>query len=301
MDRGAGHDLPTPRTRAVWTAARGLMLAMLAIQAGLTVAGWLGERLRGALGLPPGPAGPVDLLFALLSVAGAGSAYLLYVWLVERRRAAELAVAGAGRELALGALLGGGLMAVCIGVLWALGAYRVTGVISPLVLVSALATALFRGFVEELLVRGVGLRVGRELLGTWPALLLSAIIFGLLHARNPGASIGSTLGVTAGGLLLGAAFVATGRLWLAAGLHSAWNFVQGGIFGLAVSGGPSGGVLRSELVGPSLLTGGAFGVEASPLATLVCLIAASALLQRERRERAAHAEPGSRRGAPAEG
>jgi len=271
-------SLHRPHSGYRWLALFQLVLAVLAIQAGLIAAGWLVEGLRAWLKLPPGSTSLLDPLLALISIAGAGAAYLLYVRLVERRTATELGLAGAGRELAAGVLIGGGLMALCVGVLWALGAYRVVGINPPLVLVSALGAALFRGFVEELLLRGAGLRLGARLLGTWPALLVSAALFGLLHARNPGASVASTIGVAAGGLLLGAAFLATGRLWLAAGLHGAWNFAQGGVFGLDVSGVPSIGLLRGTLAGPELLTGGAFGIEASPLATLVCLTATAGLL-----------------------
>lgn len=276
MDVPELHHQPSGSS---WLALFQLVMAVLAIQAGLMAAGWLVEGVRAGLQLPPGSPSLLDPLLALISIAGAGTAYLLYVRLVERRTAGELGLTGAGRELVVGVLIGGGLMAFCVGVLWALDAYRVTGINSPLVLVSALGAALFRGFVEELLLRGAGLRLGARLLGTWPALLVSAALFGLLHARNPGASVASTIGVAAGGLLLGAAFLATGRLWLAAGLHGAWNFAQGGVFGLEVSGVPSIGLLRGTLAGSELLTGGAFGVEASPLATLVCLLATAGFLR----------------------
>jgi uncharacterized protein len=278
VDTMTSQSARPAREAGRWLVLLELTMAVIVIQAGLVVSSWLGEGLRAGLGLPPGPAGTFDLLFALLSIGGTLGAYLFYVCLVERRPPTELGLAGAGWELIGGVLIGGGLMVLCVGVLWSLGAYQIVGVNPPVVLMSAVAAALFRGFVEELLVRGVGLRLGARLLGTWPALLLSAAFFGLVHARNPGASVTSTLGVAVGGLLLGAAFLATGRLWLAAGLHGAWNFTQGGVFGLEVSGVPSVGLLQSELAGPDLLTGATFGVEASLLAILACLTATAGLL-----------------------
>ena len=65
------------------------------------------------------------------------------------------------------------------------------------------------------------------------------------------------------GVLLGAAYVLTRRLWMAIGIHFAWNFTQAGLFGVNVSGVSLGGLLESMLSGPDLISGGSFGVEAS--------------------------------------
>ena len=61
------------------------------------------------------------------------------------------------------------------------------------------------------------------------------------------------------GVLLGSAYFLTRRLWLPIGLHIGWNFTQGGVFGIAVSGHPSSGLLQAVLSGPTWLSGGAFG------------------------------------------
>jgi hypothetical protein len=66
--------------------------------------------------------------------------------------------------------------------------------------------------------------------------------------------------------------------WLAIGVHFGWNFAQGGIFGVAVSGLQTGGLLHSHLVGPEWLSGGAFGVGVSVLAVVVCVAAGVDLL-----------------------
>ena len=79
-------------------------------------------------------------------------------------------------------------------------------------------------------------------------------------------------------MLLAAAYMLTRRLWLCIGTHIAWNFTQGGIFSVAVSGGSSKGLLQSRMIGPDWLTGGAFGAEASVVALVVCLAAGIALV-----------------------
>jgi len=71
----------------------------------------------------------------------------------------------------------------------------------------------------------------------------------------------------------------TRHLWAAMGLHAAWNFTQGWIFGLPVSGGHGGtGLLNGQLTGPELLTGGAFGLEASLPAVIIATSAGVAIL-----------------------
>jgi hypothetical protein len=137
-----------------------------------------------------------------------------------------------------------------------------------------LATAIGAGVGEELAFRGVIFRMTEERLGTAAALIISSLLFGLVHAANPGATLVSTAAIAleAGGLL-GMAYSASRSLWLPIGLHFGWNFTEGGIFGTAVSGGQSHGLVDSVLSGPTLMTGGSFGPEASVIAVVVCLAA----------------------------
>jgi CAAX protease family protein len=74
--------------------------------------------------------------------------------------------------------------------------------------------------------------------------------------------------------------VLTRRLWFVMGLHLAWNFTQGGIFAVAVSGGRASGLLTSTLTGPALVSGGEFGAEASVFAVGICLAAGVVLAWR---------------------
>jgi membrane protease YdiL (CAAX protease family) len=206
-------------------------------------------------------------------------AYLLYVRLVEWRRAGEVSLLGAAREAAAGAALGGGLMATAVGILWLAGFYHVHGVRSPAVLVPAAVDSLLAGYMEELGLRVICFRILEEWLGTGWALALSAAVFGCLHMANPHATPISIVSIALAGVLLGAAFAVTRRIWLPAGLHFAWNFVQGGVFGVPVSGLPLAGVLVGSLDGPPSLSGGVFGVEGSLLSVALCAAAAVPLLR----------------------
>ncbi len=225
--------------------------------------------LRGGF---PGIAGRAGGTAASI-IAGA----LLYAWLVrriEQRPVSELSLDGAVAELARGALLGATLFGAVIATLWLLGSYHVVGAGAWSAAVGALVGSAGSATVEEILFRGVLFRKLEDQFGTWIALAVSAALFGLLHAANPHASLWSSAAIAIeAGILLGAAFVLTRRLWFVIGIHFAWNFTQGGVFGVAVSGGHASGLLVSTLTGPPLLSGGAFGAEASASAVVICLAA----------------------------
>jgi membrane protease YdiL (CAAX protease family) len=205
--------------------------------------------------------------------------YVLYVLVIERRPVRELSLKGALFELLAGGFLGAGLFTLTIVSIWAVGDYDVSGWNGVLAAAPALSLSLGSGFAEEILVRGVIFRITEEGLGTWSAIVLSSALFGLAHMGNPNATAFSVVAIALeAGVLLAAAYILTRRLWLAIGLHAAWNFVQGGVFGVAVSGQSMAGILNGRLSGSALLSGGEFGAEASVFAVAYCLAAGTFLL-----------------------
>jgi hypothetical protein len=119
-------------------------------------------------------------------------------------------------------------------------------------------------------------------IGTWGAVLVTGAFFGAAHAANPGATLFSSVAIALeAGVLLAAAYAATGRLWMPAAMHFGWNFTEGTLFGMSVSGGPEIPALsHRSLNGSTILTGGAFGPEASVVAVLLCLLTGILLLWR---------------------
>jgi membrane protease YdiL (CAAX protease family) len=173
-------------------------------------------------------------------------------------------------------LLGFALVAAIVGILWLLGYYRVAGLGAWTTIFAALANDGTGAFVEEILFRGVVFRISEEKLGTWIAIAISALLFALLHLTSPHATATSVVVVgLEAGVLLSAAYVLTRRLWLAIGIHFAWDFTQDYVFGLT-----NGGLLKGELSGPALLSGGSNGIEGSILALGLCLIVSAYLLVR---------------------
>ena len=214
---------------------------------------------------------PADaVLGALVACLLGWLAYRVYVKLIERRRGVEFGAQGAVRELGSGLVIGAALLSATVGVLAALGLYTVQGWRDPAVLIPVLAMSVGAAVIEELLFRGVIFRIIEASLGTWIALVISAALFGLVHLGNPNASWLAAAAISLeAGVMLAAAFVLTRRLWLPIGIHAAWNFTQGGIFSVAVSGSQTDGLLVATLSGPSWLSGGEFGGEASVVAMLL--------------------------------
>lgn len=208
-----------------------------------------------------------DAAGLLSACIGAGifcGAYWAFVRFVERRPVDEFALRLGPKEFAIGFAIGLALLSVVVGVIAALGSYRIIGTNSASVLPLALSMGIFPGFSEEIAIRGLFFRLFERWLGSWAALALSAAFFGAGHLANPGATWIAAVGIAfEAGIMLAAVYMITRRLWIAVGLHAAWNFAEGGIYGTPVSGLNVNGLLRPWIGGSDLVTGGAFGPEAS--------------------------------------
>lgn len=216
---------------------------------------------------------PVKSVQHIMAMAIAGFAvYIGYTQFIEQRAVSELALPGMGRELGIGLLIGAGLYTTCELILMALGIYRISGLNPLSYMIPAIAMALSSSVFEELLFRGVLFRSVETWFGSWAALVVSSLVFGLTHLMNPQGTIEGALFIAVeAGILLAAAFMLTRRLWLSIGFHLAWNYTQSAIFSGIVSGNDAQqGLIRSTMKGPDWLTGGSFGVESSVLALFVC-------------------------------
>lgn len=234
-------------------------------------------RIWSSRHVPANPAGAAMGTAVILGVVLI-ALYFALVWAMERREAREL-IPGS-RQALVGTALGFGLFCTVFLLLLAAGVARWRGLAAHFDVIPVLAASLLAAIGEELAFRGGVFRILEDSFGTTAALALSAAIFGLLHALNPGATIASTAAIALeAGLLLGAAYAFTRNLWLPIGLHLGWNFTEGGVFGVSVSGfAPAKGLFAVSLAGPRLLTGGRFGPEASVVAVAVCLAAAVAFI-----------------------
>jgi uncharacterized protein len=198
---------------------------------------------------------------------------------IERRPLTELAPHRALPELLLGAAAGIGLVVLIVILLWAAGAYRLAGLRGGSVLAAPALMAVGAGLSEEVLMRGFVLGLLQRWAGSAVALVLSALLFGVLHFDNAGAGLWPVVVLVLGpGMALAAAYLMTGRLWLSIGLHAGWNFGQSGLFGLVDSGTRFPSLLDASVEGAYWLTGGAFGPEASVPCFLLWVLVGLVLL-----------------------
>ncbi|MBS2028108.1 MAG: CPBP family intramembrane metalloprotease [Deltaproteobacteria bacterium] len=214
---------------------------------------------------------PVELALAAGAVAG----QILAGWLLEKGKPSAVGWATpALRPMGVGFATGAGLQTLVVAMLAATGAYVLAGGVVGARPSDMLGAFLLFGLVavfEEVLVRGILFRQLERLLGSWAALAITSFIFGYGHWKNPGASWISGLFIAIeAGVLLGAAFALTRSLWLPIGIHWAWNYFEGPVFGEAVSGTQGPHWLSPHIDGPVTWTGGVFGPEAGLAAVIPC-------------------------------
>lgn len=230
-----------------------------------------------------------------LKAAGAGEVLLsplpalfllLVTWICLRLRGEPLSAVGLRtdarwwRQAGAGAAIGGALMLAVTGLIALAGGVRFER--DPARGLAALAHGawfflgvalleelLFRGFVFQRMVDGLGTRI---------AMALMAVLFAVAHWGNPGmegtTEAWATVDTALGALLLGFAYLRTGSLALPIGIHFGWNWMQGTVLGFDVSGLDQAGWLLPHLLDkPQWLTGGAFGPEASVCSVTVDTVA----------------------------
>ena len=258
-----------------WRAGRRIALWIALLLVLQLLFSFLLERL----GTAPRPVSPPRLAAGVVAVALAS----LLAWrLLDRTAPARTPIAPRGsalRAFGLGAALGLAAVALVVGALAALGAYRLAPRACEVVdqaafsgrwlLILSMAAAL-----EELLFRGYGLFALRDGLSRWPAIAITAVLFAGAHAGNPHFGWSAALGVVWIGVLLGWWVLASGTVWGAIGIHLGWNWALAAGAAIPVSGLSFRAPCYAGVVeGPAWLTGGGFGVEAGLLSVAVWTLA----------------------------
>jgi uncharacterized protein len=283
-----GVEIYAPREehhRRTWTLAAILLIVIFVILGGLTAVG-LAQILQGNYGrIAQADRGVFELTFFF---GFAGLLCLLWVWLFERRGVAQIGFTGGGAIPFLRGLFWGlAALASVIAIIAALGGYSVEAsgrwaAPSAAVLLPFAAYGLafiIQGSTEELLIRGWLMQLTASRHGVTAGIVLSTVVFSLLHGANIKPSdelILGLLNIVLVGVLLGLYAAQEGSIWGVCGWHAAWNWLLGLGFGLEVSGGELGAGalvvdLKSEGGVPWWITGGAFGPEASVITTGVLL------------------------------
>ena len=166
--------------------------------------------LASALGLVLGKsvaiAQPADTVAdAAITLVLLVATYKLAIVRLGERPRDDLPAQGSLMDLGKGIAAGAFLFGVVVGVAALLGIYRVTGPDpAAQLLVPLVSTAIMPALTEELLFRGIVFRWLEEFAGSWVALIITSVLFGLGHILNPAATWFSSFEVAVeGGLLLG--------------------------------------------------------------------------------------------------
>lgn len=210
----------------------------------------------------------------------------VYAWTVgslEHRRPSELAGIPGIALLPVGLIVGIAVISGYVLILSMAGAARLTGGVASggfLKLSNELLVPWLTAVGEELVFRAVLFRITEQMLGTAAAVVISAALFALFHAANPGADFFALTMLALGmGGLLALAFAATRNLWFPIGLHMGWNIAEGFLYGLPNSGLTDPLKLaHTTITGQPALTGGSFGPEGSVILAVLGMSVSAILL-----------------------
>lgn len=197
--------------------------------------------------------------------------YIFVFKIYERRSITEFAIQYAGKENIIG-FITGGLLVGCI-----ILVFLVTGnisfiIVNPVsVIFKPLILIILLALLEEIIFRGIIYRIIEQSLGTWLALIISAVLFGIGHITNSHADFLGILSVAVAGIFLGVLYTLRSRLWYPLAVHVGWNFFQY-FFGLPISGNDDFDYfMNASREGPDWYAGGAFGIENSVLTIILIL------------------------------
>ncbi|HEY2026599.1 MAG TPA: type II CAAX endopeptidase family protein [Gemmatimonadaceae bacterium] len=241
---------------------------------------WLAARIDPRLRIDALPA-----MFAALAATG------IMVRSVDRRPWADVGLARSAlgvRRIGDGFLVGAAAIALACVALLGVGWLRIAPAAPGSTLAAAVRVSFFlvpAALSEELLCRGYLLTVVRERVGTTGAVVMTSVVFGLLHVFNNGATFESVTLVALAGVFLASVRVAYDSLYAAWAAHTAWNWVMAVPLHAAVSGWwletPD---YRTVSAGPVWITGGAWGPEGGVAAGLGMVAGLAYLYARRRRE-----------------
>ena len=221
------------------------------------------------------------LILMLFSTALAIVVTIYHCVRIEKRPITSMGFRKEGmiKEYLKGFLLGFILISLVVGIEVLTGSLKITGfgnlsITSILIIIVFLIGFIIQSAEEEIMLRGyflTSLGVNNSI----PiAIIVSSFGFGLLHIFNEGFGIISLINISLIGVFLALYYIQTDNIWGVAAIHGIWNFAQGNIYGIQVSGmNISRSILTSKAVeGKEILSGGAFGAEAGIVSTIVYIL-----------------------------
>lgn len=218
------------------------------------------------------------MVVQLFSTVIATVIVILFCLLIEKRKPTSMGLrrGGAMKEYLVGGAVGVGLISLCVGLAAAFGSFSFSVISFPIGMwVAYLCGFLVQGMSEEVMCRGY-LMISMSRKNPLPiAIAANAVMFALLHIFNPGIGVIPLVNIALFGAFASVYALKRGNLWGVCAAHSLWNFFQGNVFGISVSGLPAGvSPLQATLQNDrAWLHGGTFGIEGGLVTTLVLSLA----------------------------
>jgi hypothetical protein len=139
-------------------------------------------------------------------------------------------------------------------------------------LIIQLVIFIFVGINEELFSRGYCITVLKQTKVSWVPIVVSSIIFALMHAMNSGISLLAYINLFLFGITMGYLFIKTKNIWMCIGYHITWNYFQGNIFGFLVSGNTTDSIYTVKTINANIINGGNFGPEGGVVVTVLLIV-----------------------------
>lgn len=220
---------------------------------------------------------PLFLIAIFLSFAIIPAIIYVYLTKIEHRNFRSI---GLCNENIISSTLKGlmiGLLMITIVVIIGVitGEYRFNGfdLSSLIYLIPFLIAFAIQSFGEEIYTRGWTMTYFSKRHSIYVAMIVNSIVFSLTHLMNNGVDILSIINIFLFGILFAILLLRFDNLWICGGVHTAWNFSQGLIYGFNVSGIDTPSLLKFSQAGQNIINGGAFGPESSLIATIIVIIA----------------------------
>jgi len=255
--------------RPIWR----FFLAVVLVFAAYVLAAEAVRLTAEALALNPGPWTTI-FWGTVATCAAVLAAFKLLTRVFERRPLGSTGLAlhsRWGREFAQGLAVGAAMILIAVVPEWAggLAAFKLSSVPAPGPTLFVVVFLVVAASNEEIVFRGYPFQRLVESLGPVWAVVVTSVLFGVLHLGNPHHTWFSTANTALVGIPFALAYLRTRSLWMPIGMHFIWNFLMGFVLGLPVSGiiFPIS-LAQASCRGPAWLTGGDYGPEGGALATV---------------------------------
>lgn len=221
-------------------------------------------------------------LFSTIIMTGT---VIIYCRLIEKRKLRTMGFINKNliKEYAIGIVIGGIIFSYAVLICTASGTLAFNGISPDFAagtIVLFFLAYMVQGMSEEVLCRGYFMVSVSRRSSLVAAVIANSIVFACLHLLNPGISILAFINLVLFGVFASLYMLRRGSIWGAAAIHSSWNFMQGNLYGISVSGtGRTTSVLSSALSpSGSLINGGTFGLEGGLAVTIVLLSGIAAVM-----------------------